>query len=390
MNKREKVQILSNINDFDVDTLAVFISENQISLNEMKSYGLNDQKISELSILQAQQQEKETDKNKTLKICADIEDGKYSAAVIKSMILEDRISRHDLINNTSLDHDLIEKIISYEPPKINFNSWKDLPPLESKRTDVYFFGQPGSGKSCVLASLFYYLEKYGLMQVNLTNQAGALYRAKLKDDFEFGVLPPSTAVDGVNYIALDVRNNEDRNKWHPLNFIEMSGENFNSAFEDGINSSNINQSNYLTNDNRKIIFFVIDYDAHIQGRIGEYSQSSMMVNVLELLDRSGILTQTEAIYILLTKTDLFPQGVDRQDYSREFLLNNYTNFIQNIKDKQYKYRKKNEIDDAVFPYSIGEVKFVDILTSIDQDSPGNIVDIIRENSFVTESKSRLF
>jgi hypothetical protein len=340
--------------------------------------------------LQAEQIEKEADKNKTKQICNDIEAGKYSAAVIKSMLLEGHIAKSDLQFNTSLDDALIEKILSYDPPKINFNSWKDLPPLESKRTDVYFFGQPGSGKSCVLASLFYYLEKNGLMQVNLTNQAGALYRAKLKDDFEFGVLPPSTAVDGVNYIALDVRDGEDRNRWHPLNFIEMSGENFNSAFEEGINSSNINQRNYLTNDNRKIIFFVIDYNAHLQGRIGEYSQSSMMVNVLELLDLSNILGQTEAIYILLTKTDLFPQGINRLEYSKEFLEANYNNFIQNCKDKQYKYRKKNEIALAVFPYSIGDVKFVDILTSIDHESPGNIVDIIREHSFVTESKSRLF
>ncbi|PLW95245.1 MAG: hypothetical protein C0592_00500 [Marinilabiliales bacterium] len=390
MNKREKIQILTNINTFDIDVLTDFISANQITLSEMISAGLSEEKQAELKQFEERIQQQKSDKNRVLALCKDIEDSVFDAKAIKRMLLNNELTEADLLANTSLDQSLIKRIRNFEQTKLNFNLWDDLPPLEDKRTDVYFFGQPGSGKSCVLASLFYFLEKNGLMQVDLTNLAGATYRAQLKDDFEYGILPESTTVDGVNYIALDIRNKEDRNKWHPLNFIEMSGEHFNSAFEQGISADNLNQKNYLLNENRKLIFFVIDYDAHVQGREAgqRFSQASMMVNVLELLDDQGILKKTDAVYILLTKSDLFPDGVDRKKFAMEFLNEHYRNFLENCKDQKFKHNESFKL--VVFPYSIGQVKFNDILMAIDDTSPKYITEAIRSFSFYKKTKTGLF
>lgn len=391
MKKIEKVQILDAINSIDKDSLVSFIKDGSISFDEMIKAGLHQSMQEEISnSLKAVEVIKDNLQNRQ-EICAAIERGDYSVVEIKSMLLKNEISETDLLSYTSFSKDLIAKIKNYIKVQTPFNDWENLPPLKPKRTDVYFFGQPGSGKSCVLASLFKYFSDNGLMQVDIDNLAGAQYLNLLKDEFEFGILPDSTAEDGVNYIALNLRSIDNRNNWHPLNFIEMSGEHFNSAYKHGINSSNLGRKNFLTNDNQKIIFFVIDYDMHMKRKLsqgGISSQSGMMVNILELLDKTGTLKKTQAIYILLTKTDLFPAGVNRKTYADDFLKEYYLNFRENCIDKKRKYNDLFKV--LVFPYSIGEVKFQSILLSIDYQSPAYVTEAIRNHSFIVKEKTGIW
>ena len=234
-----------------------------------------------------------------------------------------------------------------------FNSWADLPPLEKNRTDIYFLGQPGSGKSCILASLFFHANQEGLIIDNNLNPKGNQYRFQLAEEIEFGVLPDSTLADvekGVNYMPVDLAESIDEkgniNNIHPLNFVEMSGELFDKAHEEGAGGKNIGAKGYLSNNNKKLIFFVIDYDQHKQrqeGKIASSAQSSKFQNVLSYLDDSGILKRTDGIYILISKADLFPSGVNRTDYAEEFLKNNYRGFYNNCKILKNKHKDNFEL-----------------------------------------------
>jgi GTPase SAR1 family protein len=260
-----------------------------------------------------------------------------------------------------------------------------LPPLEANRTDLYFFGQPGSGKSCILASLFYYLRRKGMIISNTLNNQGNIYRNQLTDELENGILPDSTARDGVNYIPIELRNQNNKNMRHPLNFIEMSGELFEDAYNEGISERNLAAQKYLDNNNRKLIYFVLDYDMHGKGiNLGGVSQASKMEHILVLLDKFGILQKTEGIFIVLSKADLFPSGAQRSSFAKEFVNSRYKNFIENCKDLVEKYRHRNAFELKLYPYSIGTVRFQNLLTQFDEMSPQEMIDDIMNYTFISK------
>lgn len=374
-----KRQILTDINALPIEDLMQFISNDEISLKEMIDAGL---RTEYLDLIQARTNERatrieETVKSKTL--CEEIENNKHDVEAIHRFLINGNLTEDDLLQHTSLTLELISKIRNHVKMVTPFQSWKDLPPLEANRTDLYFFGQPGSGKSCILASLFHYFTKEGILIENMSNPTGARYRHQLETEIGNGVLPHSTAKEGVNYIPLELRNTEDRKLRHPLNFIEMSGELFNEAYEKGIGNDTIGSGSYLSNSNRKIIFFVIDFDRHMNSAPGP-SQANKSQAILDLLDTSGTLSKTDAIYILISKADLFPGHTDKLEYARNFLNDNYKNFIENCKDKKSKYRDQFKL--IVYPYSIGEVKFQNLLTEFNNNSPSYITEAIMNHSFV--------
>ena len=160
----------------------------------------------------------------------------------------------------------------------------------------------------------------------------------------------------LNYITFELTDPINSGQHHPLNFIEMSGELFDQATMGGVSDNNLNAKNYLNNNNRKILFFVVDYDRHVQNSInpdGNTPQGSKMLTILSLLDQFGTFKNTDGIYILVSKADLFPAGVDAVKYAGDFLNENYMSFINNCKNIKQKYRGEFEI--KAYPYSIGNL-----------------------------------
>jgi hypothetical protein len=78
-----------------------------------------------------------------------------------------------------------------------------------------------------------------------------------------------------------------------------------------------------------------------------------MLTILSLLDQFGTFKQTDGIYILVSKADLFPPGVDPVQYAGDFLNSNYMAFINNCKNIKQKY--KGEFEIKAYPYSIGNL-----------------------------------
>jgi hypothetical protein len=398
MDRIVKQQILQDINDLEVSDLMELINSHEIRLEEMVDAGLERAKLNmiqtnlnQLSSVSTSNVSQEDAMDEIKTICQGIENDEFDVLEIRSFLLNGVITPMQLKEYTSMTDEIIERIQYYQKQETQFTEWTDLPPLQLNRTDVYFLGQPGSGKSCVLGSIFYYFDKTGLLAENMQNQIGTLYRNQLKDEFGYGILPDSTAVDGVNYMPIELRNLKNTATRHPLNFVEMSGEIFDTAYSKGIDSIHPKIKEYLSNKNRKILFFIIDYDLHKKSEkvsLGA-GQSSKLTSVLEILDNYGALSKVDAIYVLVTKSDLFPKERDRVEYANEFINNHYLNFVNNLKDKKMKYSSKNSFKITIYPFTIGNVKFKNMLATIDNSGAEYVTKAIQKYAFVKKESGFL-
>ena len=381
MKAFEKKQVLSQINTLKVNDLIELIESGDITLDEMVAEGLSGNAVEDINRHYESKQKNTVNESEVLELCSQIERGELNVEKIKNLILSEKVTEKYLLNHTSLSQDLINKIQYYQKRPTDFRSWQDLPPLEQNRSDLYFFGQPGSGKSCILASIFYYLRQNGMIINDAHNPQGNIYRNQLTDEIEMGILPDSTQRDGVNYIPIELRNYSNREYKHPLNFVEMSGELFDDAYQSGINNDNLAAKKYLDNKNKKLIYFVLDYFMDNRGaNAGGVSQSSKMEHILSLLDQFGTLINTDGIFIIISKSDLFPNNIDRNKFAVDFLQTKYLNFYNNIKELQDKY----QFEIKLYPYSIGEVKFQNLLTEFNTQSPSEIVQDVMDYTFVSK------
>jgi hypothetical protein len=372
-----------DLNSHDVETLITKIQSGNpsFSLEKMIEKGLLPEKNNEIMSRMAQiesealnrqnaeaerlrqLQNSDVRKQQIIDFCNQIADNQKGLEEIKISILNGIFTLEDMaqnLQNSRLTPDLFNKIGYYISGKkqVEFYLWKDLPPLLNDRTDIYFFGQPASGKSCILANMFSYIDKQGLIIENTHSLIGTQYKNTIQYEYDLGYLPERTMAssDGVNYITFELTDPINSGQQHPLNFIEMSGELFDQATMGGVSDNNLNAKNYLNNNNRKILFFVVDYDRHVQNSInpdGNTPQGAKMLTILSLLDQFGTFKNTDGIYILVSKADLFPAGVDAVKFAGDFLNENYMSFINNCKNIKKKY--KGEFEIKAYPYSIGNL-----------------------------------
>lgn len=381
MSSNDNQHKLGQINSYNFQELIDLIDSGSLTLTEMINAGLNSYTVNDINQHYAAKKQGSENDTEVVELCKKIEKGEFSAEKIKNLLISGTLTESQLLKYTTLGQDLINQIQNYQKRNTPFDSWNDLPPLEKNRTDLYFFGQPGSGKSCILASIFFYLHHNGMLMNSSQNPRGNVYKDQLINEINVGILPDSTQRDGVNYIPLELRNQNNPSYKHPLNFIEMSGELFDDAYESGISDNNLAAKNYLDNKNKKLIYFVLDYFMENRGmNSGGTSQTNKAEQILALLDDFGTLKNTDGIFIVISKSDLFPAGVNKNEYAVEFLKKRYLNLYNNIKDKQEQYG----FEIKLYPYSIGEVKLQNLLTTFNMQSPSEIIDDVMDYTFVSQ------
>lgn len=377
MDNYIKQSILSKVNDVSVDNLFFHINKNEISLQEMKDHGLMQSKIEEIeSLLNKKTSDDEVLSSKE-GILKDLHDNNLTLATICNYYEQDLLSENDIIDFGGPEFPRKIRYLINRPPA-NFKDWKDLPPLQANKTDVFFLGEPGSGKSCILASLFLYSRNKGLSIISNDSGTGTNYSNTLTQDLKNGVLPYRTASDGVNYIPINLKHPEYNNFLIPLNFIEMSGEKLDETYEVGITKNSIGAKDYLNNNNKKIILFIVDYFNHMES-VNNHDGTSIdqdlkLEKALGLLDSNGTLDNTDAIYLIVTKADLFPDGVDSYDYARQFIDGNYTNLVSNL--ETIRDNHNGSFDLVCMPYSIGNVQDKIIISKADETYPAELLNCI--------------
>lgn len=288
-----------------------------------------------IAILRADQEQRK------IRILEDIKnnESEYSSYRIGELITKGDLTENDLVNAGIITKKALQFLLN--PPTFitSLNGWSDLPPLQSERTDIYFFGIPSSGKSCLLSGVLYFADKKGMLRLEVGSRLGYQYANDLMRGVDIGYVPDSTPTEGVNYIEAIIRD-EDGNP-HPVNIIEMSGEFFtNTYYASHLNGEKtIGASTYLSNNNRKVICLIIDYKNAIT-EMNNYSmatQSQQLATVLTLMEKDGTLAKTDALFIILTKSDLLPKGAGDLDAADKFINDKYLGLRRSVKEYSQQY-----------------------------------------------------
>ena len=259
----------------------------------------------------------------------------------------------------------------YSHPSIKHDYDNDVLPIENNfevetnTTDVYFFGVPGCGKTSVLAGLFnaHEIDKDLTFKV-LVHSAhkGYNYARSLTKSLNNDLFPKSTptSVQRLGATEETERDNDDKfiqvidaelrekdgktEHVHKISLIEMPGVRTNEMASIG-NDARLDDlgegaSQLLTNENNKIIFFVIDpkttkmQPVEINGRTILLRQSDVLDTVAELIKRmieGNQIKNLKAIHIIMAKSDLLPN--QSQETIQEVLLSGgYAPFLETLRD----------------------------------------------------------
>lgn len=390
MDQIKKNNILLNCNTIPSANIALLVKDGKISIDEFIAAGLDLHIVKDVT---ANLKKINDDKNKE----SETEDlikqkQKHIERVLKKKIFAEEIkgliNRRAITFEELLDGGLSPKIINSlkyycSADKITKSyTVEDLPAMEEGRTDVYFVGLPGSGKSTMIAGLLNVANSTGVLLPDPYHAAGVTFQTNLIQDLNRGVLPERTRSGSYNYIAASL--NDTNNKRHPLNIVDVPGELYNSIQD----NAEVNKFlKYINNKNKKILIFVIDSLEHENSNsISAYDQSVVFPNILQIFNSNGVLEQTDAIYLVVNKFDAIrdakyassnsPNGDLALDFLNADFLGLRNNCLSARDDN------KNSFKIKVIPFSIGAISYGSILESLDKDFSRTIINQIIKDSFV--------
>jgi hypothetical protein len=314
---------------------------------------------------------------------------KFDDKRLKQLFADGTLEKSDLIIEGIITEKALDVYLN--PPIDKFKeqeSWKNLPDIPTDdRTDIYFYGIPGSGKSCVLAGMLYAAEREQILFPNISIKQGYEYQNELTDCITNGYVPKSTNTDYVNCLSFSFYKDHE----HPLNVIEMSGEFFINTYTQVVDENEkLTAQKYLKNNNRKLLFFVIDYKPFSNIAAGlRTRQANMLTGVLSILEKDNILEQTDGIVIIVSKSDYMPQNQDKMKFTEEYLNNEYGNFIKILEHHQKRFKINKNIGNrcCIIPFSLGKFMLGRTFEYNPEDSKA-VVDAILTLSRIR--KKRLF
>lgn len=390
MTDIQKNNILFNCNTISIINILDIIEKGDITLDEFITAGLDPSNIEEIEKerrkainIEKEESEKEELKNQKKVHLDKILKGRIFAADIKKLINERAITFDDIID-AGVANKTVNALKYYCSTEKITKSYTvdDLPPMEEGRTDVYFVGLPGSGKSTMIAGLLNVAQKTGILLPDPYHAAGVTFQTNLIQDLNKGVLPEQTRKGSYNYIAASL--NDINNKRHPLNIVDVPGE----LYEDILNNAEVAKFlTYINNNNKKILIFVIDSLEHENNNsISTYDQSVVFPNIVQMFNENGVLEQTDAIYLVVNKFDAVKESKysydDRPngDIALEFLNDDFLGLKNNCIAARADAR--NSIKIKVIPFSIGSLSYGSILNTLNKEFSQTILNQIMKDSFI--------
>ncbi len=390
MTEFDKNVKLQNCNLIDANGIIKLIETGEFTLDEFITAGLASSKIEEIEKerrkainIEKEESEKEEIKSQKTVHLDKILKGRIFAEEIKGLINKRAITFEDILD-TGVSSKTVNALKYYCSTEKITKSYTvdDLPPMEEGRTDVYFVGLPGSGKSTMIAGLLNVAHKTGILLPDPYHAAGVTFQTNLIQDLNKGVLPERTRSGSYNYIAASL--NDSNNKRHPLNVVDVPGELYNRIQD---NAEVDKFLTYINNNNKKILIFVIDSLEHENNNsISTYDQSVVFPNILQMFNKSGVLEQTDAIYLVVNKFDAIKESKypydDRPngDIALEFLNDDFLGLKNNC--IAARADTKNSIKIKVIPFSIGSLSYGSILNKLDKEFAKTILNQIMKDSFI--------
>ena len=267
------------------------------------------------------------------------------------------------------------------------------------RTEIYFWGAPGSGKTCTLAAVLSTAKKRGYFSPQ--QGSGLMYMTQLSSLFsdDAATLPPSTSVEVTQALSFNLR---DANfTEHPVSLIEISGEIF-QCFSQAINGQDIPDDGHLTayksllgflcsKENPKYHFFVIDVNNTKRDAFG-LAQMDYLTNAALFFNDNQIFNDSTAgMNILVTKSDLLGHTPDERKLEAIRLLKeNYINFINSLKTIACQHHLIRNMNDmiSVIPFTLGEV-YLQNKCIFDPTMSDEVIKMLQQDVARTYAKRKL-
>lgn len=262
------------------------------------------------------------------------------------------------------------------------------PCSQNGNTDVFFFGVSGSGKTCVLSGLMSLTGQLGFKFDPKGPGGGGSYAIELRNYARHSMLPPAT--DQKYIQVIDAQINNENGSLSNISFIEMSGEKTAqfAAINNPTSLDDLGQgaAGLLSNDNRKLIFFVIDPTNQKNIQMGQDShqfvmQSDVLDCVSSLLSKNPLLMKKVCgIHIILTKSDTLGDYVDQTVVQNMLNEQGYAAVLSSIKDlcQKYDINKQTGFQVGLYPFCVGRFMPGDVYTFDETDSL-KILRVVQKN-----------
>ena len=251
--------------------------------------------------------------------------------------------------------------------------------LQGNTTEVYFWGTPGSGKTCALGTILSSATRAGIIE---PLQCSGLHYMNLLSNIFIGndccTLPDSTNVTNIQEMVMKLT--DEKRHQHKLTLIDLAGELFRSVYLHN-NHIQLEESrcqvlekamSYLKNSkNNKIHFFVVEYGAHEKKWDG-LNMSNYLSCMIQYLKNEKVFTKsTVGVYVLVTKCDKMDCAKeDRPRLAHEYVTQEFAAFWNTL---EMTCKKAAIKDLKTLAFSIGDV-FAQQLCVYDGEDTNKVID----------------
>lgn len=263
---------------------------------------------------------------------------------LRQLLFDAKVKREELDSVLSdellkcVDDFMVNKLVAEDVPE-----GSSVLTGELGRTEVYFWGTKGAGKTCVIGSLLA-AQPEGVEGVNerdSLNRARTLIRIFNHKDTDMVLLPSAskvskTSATGSNPSVVNFDLTDSNGHKHPLSLIEMA----NASVEQDILKQTANDK-----------IHILCYDGTRAGVV----QDTLFINLLSELKKAGVMEHSVGVYLLVTKIDAL-DNIPR-DYQEEvaqtMITADHLDLWMAVKNVCYEMQI---LDATPIPYSIGDVK----------------------------------
>lgn len=320
--------------------------------------------------------------------------GKYSAESIKLFIENGIFTEQELFDAKVATPETLRLL--YDNTQIGgFEQAENKNPrLQKGATDIFLFGIPASGKTCVLLGLLGAKE----FAYDSTSPEGGEYAQYLEMHRSNGLVPGRTYTNFVAQILGRIRPESTPGTTFPVNLIEMSGEEFatqiayNPTGTADFEEMGTGATALLTNGNQKVIFIVIDPSANGILRLAiknakdgsertiSLQQDLIIKRIVDMLAKNpAVLKHTNAIHFIMTKADTIGSTrTEREEIAKQRLRTLYGQSVDMIKElaAKYSFNTTSHYNPKVFPFSLGRF-YVGNLFEYDDTDANDLIEVMK-------------
>lgn len=253
-------------------------------------------------------------------------------------------------------------------------------------TDVFFWGIPATGKSCILMGLI----GSRRFSVNYVVSGGP-YAAALSQYLEAGCTIGQTPGEFVATIQASIH--DTNGIYHGLNLVEMAGETFafkvanNPEREVSLSDMGNGTAELLSNNNRKVFFLIIDPTAEsvsfnhfvntpegrrlVKTNVNQRITLNKMINLMEMPQNEEIMKKVDYLHIIVTKADELAADYDsRNNKALELFQSKYDRLLEPIQRlcKKYGINRSTNGAPLLYTFSLGNFYAGGIYQYNDHDS----------------------